>query len=110
MTQSVATIVAAVIGSNALTAIVQYNLTKKSKACQDQKLVQTTMAAVAYSMLSTEIERLFIRDYATPDERRSLNILYDAYKANGWNGDMEARMARIYNLSTVVHDHSSEED
>jgi hypothetical protein len=94
------TLIVAVIGSNALTAITQHYLTKRTRLCADQGLIRDTLAAVTYSLLSGEIERILTKDYATPDERRSLGILYDAYKANGWNGDMSARMDKVYKLRT----------
>ncbi|MGI6751066.1 MAG: hypothetical protein ACOX4U_00375 [Anaerovoracaceae bacterium] len=104
MIDFVAAIAVAVIGSNALTAVVQHRLTRKSKTCLDQRLIRSTLAAVTYSMLSTEIECMIAKDFATPSERKSLGILYDAYKANGWNGDMEARMQKVYALPTTPPD------
>lgn len=95
------TLILAVIGSNAFTAVIQHYFTKKSKTCIDQNLIQKTLAAVTYSLLSREVEYMLTKGHATPEERRSLTIMYDAYKANGWNGDMEARMARVYNLPTA---------
>ena len=56
------------------------------------------MAAVTYSLISNEVDRLIEKKYAKSEERRSLAILYDAYKSNGWNGDMEARIEAIHKL------------
>lgn len=100
MSDPVVAIIVAVLGSNGLTALVQHRLTKKTKACTDQVLIKDTLAAVTYSMLSRELEWLLSKGFATPEDRRSLSIMYTAYKANGWNGDMEARMLKIYNLPT----------
>lgn len=93
-------IITAILGSNAFTAIVQYRLNKKNKDSEGEALLRKTLAAVTYGTLSNEIERLLTKGYANPEERRALNILFEAYKANGWNGDMDARMDRVYKLRT----------
>ncbi len=38
--------------------------------------------------------------YATPAERRILDEMYKNYKAHGWNGDMDARLEKVYELRT----------
>lgn len=93
-------LITAVLGSNAFTYYVQYCLNKKNKDSEGQELLRKTLAAVTYGTISNEIERLLSKDFATPDERHTLNILFDAYKANGWNGDMDARMEKVYRLRT----------
>lgn len=98
MSDTAITLIVAVVSSNAFTAFIQHYFTKKSRICIDQELIKMTLAAVTYSLLSREVEYMLTKGHATPEERRSLTIMYDAYKANGWNGDMEARMARVYNL------------
>ena len=47
-----------------------------------------------------EIERLLTQGYATPQERRVLDEMYTNYKAHGWNGDMDARLDKVYALRT----------
>jgi hypothetical protein len=101
MDNPVVLVVSAILGSNALTVFVQYLLTHRGKSRGDQKLIRDTLAAVTYSLLSREVECMLTRGYATPEERRSIKIMYDAYKANGWNGDMEARMTKVYALPTA---------
>jgi len=59
----------------------------------------------AYARLSEEIERLLDQGYATPAERRVLDEMYANYKAHGWNGDMDARLEKVYTLRT---DHPAE--
>jgi len=86
-------IVGIVLGSNGLFAFIQFLINRKS-------VLRKTLAAVAYKELSNSIERCLDQDYATPEERRDLEILFDAYKANGWNGDMDARMQKVYALPT----------
>ncbi len=93
-------LITAVLGSNAFTYYVQYRLNKKNKESEDGELLQKTLASVAYGTISNEIERLLTKEFATPDERHTLNILFDAYKANGWNGDMDARMEKVYRMRT----------
>lgn len=62
-----------------------------------------TIRLLAYARMSEEIERLLTKGYATPAERRILDEMYLNYKAHGWNGDMDARLEKVYGLRT---DHS----
>lgn len=100
MTDIIVTLLVAVIGSNAFTAFLQHRLTQKAKDSEDEKRVRETLACVAYMALSNEVERLLSKDFATPEERRVLTRLYNTYKANGWNGDMDERMDKVYHLRT----------
>lgn len=59
-----------------------------------------TLRLLAYHRMSQEIERLLDQGYATPAERRVLDEMYANYKAHGWNGDMEARLEKVYSLRT----------
>lgn len=97
---TVVVLITAILGSNAFTCLVQHYLNKKSKDEEGQELLRKTLAAVTYGTISNEIERLLTKGFATPDERHTLTILWDAYKANGWNGDMDARMDKVYRLRT----------
>jgi len=98
--EMIITLIIAIISSNAFTYFVQYRLNKKNKDSEGQELLRKTLAAVTYGTISNEIERLLTKGFATPDERHTLNVLFDAYKANGWNGDMDARMEKVYHLRT----------
>lgn len=91
------TIICAIFGSNALFGLIQYFI---SRYFDKKDVIQQTLAAVAYSELSGKIEERLDEDYASPEQRKELDILYEAYKANGWNGDMETRMAKVYALPT----------
>ncbi len=91
------TIVCAILGSNALFGLIQFAV---ARYFDKKDVIQTTLAAVAYSELSDKIEKRLDADYATPEQRRELDILYEAYKANGWNGDMDERMKKVYALPT----------
>lgn len=93
----VTTIICAIFGSNALFGLIQYFI---SRYFDKKDVIQQTLAAVAYSELSGKIEERLDEDFATPAQRKELDILYEAYKANGWNGDMETRMAKVYALPT----------
>lgn len=90
------TIIIAFVGSGTCTTIVQYVINKKSCKSDSEKLMHDTLAAVSYGVLSNEVERLLTKGFATPDERKALQILYEVYKRNGWNGDMDSRMAKVY--------------
>lgn len=97
-----ANLIVMILGTSSVTWIVQFFVTrhfsKKDKGEEDIKLIKKTLAAVTYSNVSNEIEKLISKGWATSEERRALEILYDAYKANGWNGDMEARMEKVHDL------------
>ncbi len=59
-----------------------------------------TIRLLAYARMSEEIERLLNQGYATPAERRVLHEMYLNYKAHGWNGDMDARLEKVYAMRT----------
>ena len=59
-----------------------------------------TLRLLSYHRMSEEIERLLDKGYATPAERRVLDEMFANYKAHGWNGDMDARLAKVYKLRT----------
>lgn len=86
-------IVISVLGSNGLFTLIQYLLNRNST-------VKKTMEAVSYSMLSDKLETRLDAGFATPEQRKEMEILIEAYKMNGWNGDMDARIQRFYNLPT----------
>ena len=93
----VSTIVVAIFASNGLFGLITYLI---SRHFDRKDAIQKTLAAVAYSELSDKIEQRLDADYATPAQRKELEILFEAYKLNGWNGDMDARMERVYALPT----------
>lgn len=93
----VTTIVVAMLGSNALFGLITYLI---SRYFDRKDTIRQTLAAVAYTALSDKIEERLDADYATPEQRRELDILFEAYKANGWNGDMDTRIQKVYNLPT----------
>lgn len=59
-----------------------------------------TIRLLAYARMSEETERLLTKGYATPAERRVLDEMFKNYKAHGWNGDMDARLEKVYALRT----------
>lgn len=64
-----------------------------------------TIRLLSYHRMSQEIERLLDQGFATPAERRVLDEMFANYKEHGWNGDMDARLEKVYKLRT---DHASE--
>lgn len=87
---------------------------KQEQAVKDQsdllneiKTSLETIRLLAYARMSEEIERLLSQGYATPAERRILDEMYHNYKAHGWNGDMDARLEKVYALRT---DHAPEDE
>ena len=59
-----------------------------------------TIRLLSYARMSQEIERLLDQGYATPAERMVLDEMFANYKAHGWNGDMDARLEKVYRLRT----------
>lgn len=86
-------IVISVLGSNGLFTFIQYLINRNSTA-------KMTLEAVSYTMLSEKLEIRLDAGYATPEQRKEMDILIRAYKKNGWNGDMDARIKRFYDLPT----------
>ncbi len=91
------TIILAILSSNALFGFIQFLV---SHHFNEKSLVKKTLAAVCYNQLADKIERSLDRGYATPEQRRDVTVLYEAYRANGWNGDMDSRMSKFYTLPT----------
>lgn len=92
MTTTTAIIVAA-LGSNGLFTLITWIINRRSATRQ-------TLEAVSYSMLSDRLEARLDSGYATPEQRKEMEILINAYQRNGWNGDMDARIQRFYALPT----------
>ena len=92
MTTTTAIIIAA-LGSNGLFTFITWLFNRNSALKQ-------TLEAVSYSELSDKLEVRLDQGYATPEQRKEMDILIAAYKRNGWNGDMDARIKRFYELPT----------
>jgi hypothetical protein len=90
-------LLATVVTSNAVVGLIQYLLTRHFNK---KDMTQKTLAAVTYSTLADKLERALDRGYATPEQRRDIKVLYDCYKEHGWNGDMDSRMSKVFNLPT----------
>lgn len=90
---TITAIIIAVLGSNGLFTLIQYLLNRNS-------VTRSTVEAVSYFMLSDRIEVRLDAGYATPEQRKDVEVLIEAYKKNGWNGDMDARIQQFYNLPT----------
>ena len=90
---TITAIIISVMGSNGLFTLIQYLINRNST-------VKTTLEAVSYTMLSDRLETRLDSGFATPEQRKEMEILIEAYKKNGWNGDMDARIQRFYNLPT----------
>ncbi len=97
-------LIGAVLGSNGLFVLIQTLINrhdaKKSEIQKDIQQMKATEAIVMYTVFSDKIERILDKGYADPDDRRDVENMYERYKANGWNGDMEARVQKVYALPT----------
>lgn len=96
---TITAIIIAALGSNGLFTLITYIINRNSATRQ-------TLEAVSYSMLSDRLETRLNLGYATPEQRKEMEILIEAYKKNGWNGDMDARIKRFYDLPTKKLDHA----
>lgn len=97
-------LIGAVLGSNGLFVLVQTLInrhdTKKSTIQKDIEQMKATEAIVMYSVFSYKLEKILDKGYADPDDRRDVENMFERYKANGWNGDMDARVQKVYALPT----------
>lgn len=78
---------------------------EQEELIKEVKTSLETIRLLAYARMSEEIERLLDKGFATPAERRIIDEMYRNYKAHGWNGDMDARLEKVYALRT---DHASD--
>lgn len=104
-------VLGAVLSSNGLFVLIQtlINRHDKKKDAKDEaideiksdiKQMKATDAVVMYYVFSDKIEKILDKGYADPDDRRDVENMFERYKANGWNGDMDARVAKVYALPT----------
>ena len=96
---TITSIIIAALGSNGLFTLITYIINRNSATRQ-------TLEAVSYSMLSDRLETRLNSGYAPPEQRKEMEILIEAYKKNGWNGDMDARIKQFYDLPTKKLDHA----
>lgn len=92
-----ATIILAIVSSNALFGFIQFLIIR---IFDSRNVIKKTLSAVCYNQLAEKIEKSLDRGYATPEIRRDVTVLYESYKENGWNGDMDSRMMKFYALPT----------
>lgn len=97
MSDTLGTIIGYIVGSQALFSFLTVVVTK---LLDRKSTTRKILSAVSYSTLSDKIEQRLDEGFATPEQRREIDILFEAYKAAGWNGDMEERMKKIYALPT----------
>ena len=90
-------IVIAVLGSQLIMWPLQFFITRHYSR---KDLIVETLSVLTYERLADKIEYLLNKGFATPDERRELELLHEIYKKHGWNGDMEERMKKVYRLRT----------
>lgn len=93
-------IIIAILGSQLLLWPLQFSVTRHYRRKDKHDLVKDTLAVLTYNRLADKIEYCLTKGYATPDERREIKLLEDVYKSWGWNGDMDARLEKVYSLRT----------
>lgn len=77
---------------------------------QEVSSIGNTTKVMLYDRLAQKIEYILTKDYATPEERHELQMLFEEYKAKGFNGDMDARMDKVYQLRTDHAPHNKARD
>ena len=85
----------AILSSNALLGLVQFLITRHF---DNKDVTSKTLAAVSYAVLADKLERALSAGFTTKEQRRDVQVLWQAYKANHWNGDMDSRISKFYNL------------
>lgn len=94
---STSAVIIAILTSNTVLSMIQYFIIRYFNK---KDVTKKTLAAVSYEILADKLERSLDKGFATPEQRRDVKILYDAYHANNWNGDMDSRMQKFYSLPT----------
>ncbi len=94
-------VIALILGSQAFVFLIQFFVSRHFAKKDKNESIMRTVSVLTYNALSEKLERLLTKGFATPEERRDVKILYDEYKANGWNGDMDSRLERVYDLPTA---------
>lgn len=85
----------AILSSNALLGLIQFLITRHF---DNKDVANKTLAAVSYAVLADKLERAIAAKFTTKEQRRDVQVLWQAYKANHWNGDMDSRMEKFYSL------------
>ena len=71
--------------------IQRYNI----EAAKEREIVKDTLRLLSYDMLSNRLLYFIQRGFATKVERDSVSLYIKNYKANHWNGDMNALLAKF---------------
>jgi hypothetical protein len=105
----------AIISSSAVTGLILklieyiislFSKKKNANDCDHEKFrasidaLVSQISGLTYASLSDKIEKLLDQGYATPDQRQDLKTIVKIYKEQGWNGDMNARLKRVYDSPT----------
>lgn len=90
-----------ILTSQSFVFLVQFFVSRHFAKRDKYDSIIRTVSVLTYNALSEKLERLLTKGFATPEERRDVKVLYDEYKDNGWNGDMDSRLERVYDLPTV---------
>ena len=84
-------IAAIILGNSGLVVLLEKIIESKSKT-------RKTIKALCYNTLSDKLNSIIMKNYATETDRRDVHVLWSAYHNEGWNGDMDDRMKRMYCL------------
>ena len=109
-----AQIIAAVIGSNALFAFIQFLINrydrKKEKQSNETKGMRDMILGLGHDKLLYLTDKYAERGGITQKERRNLKYLYDPYIKLGGNGDCQIGYETCEKLQTLADDEAAELD
>lgn len=84
-------IILLLLGNNGLFVLLNRVSEKRSKT-------KATIKALCYNCLSDKLNAIIAKGYATETDRRDVQVLYVAYHGEGWNGDMDDRLKKVFAL------------
>ena len=104
-------IIAAVIGSNALFAFLQFMISrhdkKKEKQSDEAKGMRDMILGLGHDKLLYLTDKFAERGGITQKERRNLKYLYDPYVRLGGNGDCEVGYETCEKLQTLTDEEAA---
>ena len=107
-------VIAAIIGSNALFAFVQFLINrhdrKKEKQSNETRGMRNMILGLGHDKLLYLTDKFAERGGITQKERRNLKYLYDPYIGLGGNGDCQIGYETCEKLPTLTDEEAAELD
>lgn len=100
-------LIAAVIGSNALFAFLQFLISRHDKKKEKQSEMRDMILGLGHDKLLYLTDKFAERGGITQKERRNLKYLYDPYIKMGGNGDCQIGYETCEKLKTLTDDEAA---